>query len=883
MSQGRCGTLSGMSPLARSPVGWFPVFAVFAACTGAPGAPSKSDPTVPSGTDTPTCATGEVWDGAACVPERCGAAPWGASDDADVYVDAAAEPGGDGTATAPYTTLADAVARGGTVVIAAGTYAEALSLDDDHDDLVLRGRCPELVVVDAQGFEDGTPVISITAARRTGIDLGGLTLTGGPAGGLHVFAGTVTGSDLVIRANSLAGVVAWGSDASLELEDVVVTEVDAPRGGTSDAFEVGDGADLILRRADVDGAERELILAVDAGTALTLEDVSFGPRSDDRGAAAVELQDGVQATFTRVRFAEQVNAAVVAIGSGTEATFTDVTVTDTRAGTTDVGVGLKAQERARITVNGGTFQGNAELDAVALDDGELVLTGTTHLGPGVAIQAQDGGIAEASALVGEDADGNGAAAIAGTLTLTDVTLRRTVDPGDTVAAGIFASEGGQVDATRVTVDGVQGIGVTAESGAHVTLVDSTITATVVDADTGAGGFALRAWDGGTLEASRVHVEAATRIAAVSYGAGSRLVLDDVTLADTAFDADGAQAAGVVVMERASVTATDLVVDGAGTHGLYVDGAASWMELTRVRVTGVLPDRDGAYGRGIDVYGPARFTDVIVEDAQEAGVIVSGDAGVLEATGLTVTGVAAGTVQTTAVGVAVERGATFSGATVDVAEVAGPGLYVAEAEATCTGCSFTANGFAGVVVKSGELDLTDAVILDTEADASAGGGVGLWAGSAGDGAATNTVTLDGLTVAGHAYASLWLAAPGAYRVTGSDVAGSAGVDGAGVLHGNAVYATGGIPPWDGASGLYLGGTWFHDAVGVAVLLDGAAATLDDNTWSGNGVDLVQQRCDGVAAVDGIDAVPNADVCPSTDRLIATLSYSITLEDVAVGVE
>lgn len=869
----------GMPRLPRRSLGGL---LLLAACTGAPGHPSTPDPTVTE-TETPTCATGAVWDGVACVPEACGPTRWGVSDTADVYVDAAAAPGGDGSAAAPFPTLAEAVAVGGVVAITSGTYPEALTLDDTHDGLVLRGRCPELVTVDGQGATEGSPVISLSGARRTSIGLEGLTLTGGPAGGIHVLGGALSGARLVVRANSQAGIVAWGSTASADLADIVVTEVDAPRGGTSDAFEVGDGAALTLRRATVDGAERELILALDAGTTLTLEDVSFGARSGDRGAAAVELQDGVQASFTRVQFHDQVNAAVVAIGAGTEMSAADLEVTDTHAGDADVGVGVKAQERARITVDGGSFSGNAGLDAVAVDAGELVLDGTTHQGPGVAVQAQDGGIAEATELVGEDAEGNGAAAVAGTLTLTDVTLRRTTDPDETVGAGVFASEGGTVDAIGLVVEEVAGTGVTAESGAWIGLTDSTISGTTVDADTGAGGFALRAWEGGVLEATRVDVGEATRIAAVSYGAGSQLLLHTVTLTDTRFDPDGAQAAGAVAMSGGALEATDLVVDGAGTHGLYVDGADSWLDLTRVQVSGVLPDRDGAFGRGIDVYGPARFTDVEVEDTQEAGVIVSGEAGVLEANGLTVRGVAAGTVQTTAVGLAVERGARLEGEDVEVAEVAGPGLYVAEADAACTGCTFHDDGFAGVLVLSGGLDLLDTEIRDTGEDAAAGGGVGVWAGSADDSTSTNRVTLDGLSVSGHTYASLWLAAPGSYRVTGSDLAGSAGVDGAGLLHGNAVYATGGIGAWDGATGLSLTDSVIHDAVGVGVLLDGASATLSGDTWTDNGVDLVQQGCAGVAAVDGIEAVPQTDVCPATDRLVADLSYSITLEDVAVGVE
>jgi hypothetical protein len=87
-----------------------------------------------------------------------------------------------------------------------------------------------------------------------------------------------------------------------------------------------------------------------------------------------------------------------------------------------------------------------------------------------------------------------------------------------------------------------------------------------------------------------------------------------------------------------------------------------------------------------------------------------------------------------------------------------------------------------------------------------------------------------------------------RLSGNELYGSEGVPlGNWQAHGNAVYAWGGVQRWDGTSGLLLGGNTFVDAEAVAVLLNGAGATLDGNVFQGSAREVHQQRCEGVPRV------------------------------------
>ena len=111
-----------------------------------------------------------------------------------IYVDAVAAAGGSGAADSPFSTVAAAVASaqaGDTIVLAAGTYPEAIRLEEGHGIAEVRGAGPDLTL------------ISPDAGR-----------------GVIVVGGKVTISSLMVTGAESAGLS--GRDVELLLRDVHV-------------------------------------------------------------------------------------------------------------------------------------------------------------------------------------------------------------------------------------------------------------------------------------------------------------------------------------------------------------------------------------------------------------------------------------------------------------------------------------------------------------------------------------------------------------------------------------------------------------------------------------------------------------------------------------
>ena len=116
-------------------------------------------------------------------PAGCGEPPWGSAEPApgDLYVDAGARAGGDGSQGAPFSAVAEAlaaVASGGRVVLAAGVYDEVLAPGAPVE---LVGRCASLVSVGGLEVAGGIAVsargLTIAAEGPGVVASGGATLT----------------------------------------------------------------------------------------------------------------------------------------------------------------------------------------------------------------------------------------------------------------------------------------------------------------------------------------------------------------------------------------------------------------------------------------------------------------------------------------------------------------------------------------------------------------------------------------------------------------------------------------------------------------------------------------------------------------------------------
>ncbi len=141
----------------------------------------------------------------------------------------------------------------------------------------------------------------------------------------------------------------------------------------------------------------------------------------------------------------------------------------------------------------------------------------------------------------------------------------------------------------------------------------------------------------------------------------------------------------------------------------------------------------------------------------------------------------------------------------------------------------------------------------------GGGTGIFVPP---GFPTSALSLTRTTIGPQPYAAVWIGGAGAYELHDNDLSGSLGILlSSWPAHGNAIFATNGVQPWDGAYGLLLDGNRFHSASDTAIFLHDASATFRENIFDTNIRDVVQQQCEALTPLnpDAITGISTARVC------------------------
>lgn len=829
------------------------------------------------------CAEGEVDDGGTCVPEACGTGPWGDAvpdDGAVVYVDPSADaPSPDGSEAAPFPTIQgafDAAERDATVVVAAGTYAEVLTLARRHRLAAVIGRCAAMVSVDgtdADADPDGdgnpSPGLLIDIGDDAAVTFTDLTFANGPQIGIFVQSGITTMARLDLVGSNAAGLLAaYGSVSTFSDGQIREGQSDSD-GQYGHGVEVNEGGTLTLTDTTIADNPNGGILALGADTHVTLERVTVtGTRASRRGdGLAVDVTDGATLTATDVTIDDFESMGILVSGADARATFVTSSISGGAAYAATAGWGAQVELGGRLDTTDTWFDDNARTAIGVFDAG-------SHL------EMLRGGV------------------------------RRTVgSEADTIGIGV--ADDATATLTDAEVSGGEGYGVHVEGSLASVVLDGVTIADVAAPVLGEAGVGLMADDGGTVTATDLTVSGCALGGVQAAGAGTRLTITGGTVSGIG---PAGQEARAVAVAGGTLVATDVTVADNTGNGLYVDEGAvvTW---TGGAITGTVPRDSGLGGRGVEVYGgsAATLTGVrIAENADtsvliwgvgsrgtliggevvdtrrsettltgrgltveegaslrvEGGTLVSGHQGAgivafdhgttLSLDDVTVRDVGADLLTLWGMGVVIQEGPTFDAVGLTVEGTSGPGLYmVYGGVGVCDACRFDGGAWATVIVLEGALELRNSTIT--------GGADVLTALVAGGDYGDPTLTVTDTDVSGGEFAVAWLEGPGAFTLGGGTYDASEAEPGA-TIHGNAVFGAY-VDAWDGTTGLRLVGTTLRGAAGPAVLLHAASATLTDVVYTDNAAESVwQQACDDVTTPPPGAPVEDSEICPDEWGLI-----------------
>lgn len=417
----------------------------------------------------------------------------------------------------------------------------------------------------------------------------------GGAGIAVVSPGNLTLSRALLERNLDSGLYVDGSEARAAARDVVVRDTRTAASPMGDEGGIGvlvrGGADLELSQVLVERSRAMGVRALGAGTAADLANVAIldtrqRPPDGDSPIRGINVARGATATI-RGLLVEHTQEVGVFISSDADVVLSDVVV----RGTTPIPSGAQATaiqvQRARASISRvliedtqGTgvlcFEGQAQLTDAAirgsrpLPGGELGFGLVDHAGELEVAQV----LLERNHAVGvlyqEGATGS----------LRD-TVIRTTRPFDGREDGVglqIASDGTQVEATRLVSDGNRGVGVFVVAGAELDAEDLTVRETISRAGAGTFGHGIHAEDRASIELRRALLQA-NQGAGVS-ASGASVTLSDLRVRGTRSPAcaptcaDSPPGVGAGSYDGAEVTITRFVLSDSAVCGVQVvNGAA----------------------------------------------------------------------------------------------------------------------------------------------------------------------------------------------------------------------------------------------------------------------------------------------------------------------
>ncbi len=863
----------------RSPLS---IFALLI-CAGCGESPERT----PGETAPTSCAPGYLPDAGTCVPEACGAGTWGnlAVDASTVFVRAEAPEGGDGSEASPLRSIQPALdlagsKGGGLVAVAAGTYAEALTLSSDHAGVHLAGRCRELVVVGAgEQHEKGEAVSISTAAAE--VQLSGLNISGPSRIGVYIGSGTVGFEDVTIQGSLSLGM--WVDRYSL----VAPTYVELSR-----TEFVGNSQLGLL----VSGLAAEVVLR-DSAVRGTLEG------EPGQWGYGVMVDDGGRLTAVGSEVSENVQVGIAVLDSDTEVSLERCTLRDTMPSSEgEFGYGLMVLDGAKVDLNGCEIVGNTRIGVVGNNPGTRIsIRGSTVRdtlpGPdgegGLGISVHD-----ACSLSLDDCElsGNRSSAVlaydAGTeVVLRDSAIRDTLHAEDGLGGyALQVTSGGSLLAEGCDFHGNTRLGMLiGDTGTQAVLRDCWVRDTLptdealIDGDE-LGGYGIQVDEGASLLVEGGEISGNTELGVLALAAGTEVVLRDCCVRDTLPEATGRKGVGIEAQQGATVRAEGVLLRRNQAVGAMAADPGSEISLWGCTVRDTLPDVMGNTGYGVSVLDGATVVaqacDLVSNTS--VGFAVDGAGSLAALSDCSITGTTAGHGKKGAVGIgAVVQGeARLVARDLVVRDSDGPGLRsgLQGSQLICDDCALIDNRFAGAVVKlHGELVLRSTLVTGTRESVNLGGGVGVYA-EAPPMFLPPSLTIVDSVITDNLISGVHLVGEGTYILRGNEISGSAALPHGGTTRcGDGVYAAG-VQVWDGSAGLLLENNTVTGNEGTGLFLDNAQAVLAENSWWDNAPDLLVQGEACHAAGDDYDEAPERVICPEWDQPVCELDFSL---EVSVG--
>ncbi len=519
-------------------------------------------------------------------------------------------------------TRAVSVSGGMGVVVLAGaraTVRRTAFVANGFAGLAARGTGSRLVVSDA--------VVRGTLPSVDGMNGFGLTSQQGAL---------VAATTVLLEDNRAAGVFS-SSGARIDISDSVVRGT-RPRRDESGGYglQSQDGGTLVATRVLVAENQSAAAYATSARSVLEVHDcVLRGTRArrDGTGGSALSSQFGASIVASGTLLVNNRDVGALAFGAAARLDLIASVVRDTAPRTdASAGYGLLSQDGATLTAAGVLVVDNTEAGVAAEGNGSRVelrdcIVRRTHARAdgtgGFGLVSHQGATLTATRMVIADNHSAGvyAATAGATLELSDSVVRGTTVGGDhTTGEGITSQQGATLVATRVLVSENASAGALAiDGGSRIEIRESVVRRTRENAN-GRSGYGLTSQGGAMLLASAVLVADNHAVGAYVASGDSRLELHHSEVRNTLSSADGTGGYGILVHERATLTANGVLL--RENREIAIWGSASESRLDDIFVTRVGPGLRGGLGAGVVATDGARLVGARISVIDVGGFAVA---------------------------------------------------------------------------------------------------------------------------------------------------------------------------------------------------------------------------------------------------------------------